>query len=46
MRIHSTYLHIELMEKIYQHRPQIAQANLCAITVEKGAAENGVTVTL
>ncbi len=36
------------LEKLYQHRPQIAQANLCVcvcvIKVEKGAAENGVTV--
>ena len=30
--------------EVYQHRPQIAQANLCVINVEKGAAENGVTL--
>ena len=32
------------MIKLYQHRPQIAQANLCVINVEKGPAENGVTL--
>ena len=32
------------LNKLYQHRPQIAQANLCVINVEKGAAENGVTL--
>ena len=30
--------------KLYQHRPQIAQANLCVINPEKSAAENGVTL--
>ena len=31
-------------QKIYQHRHQIAQANLCVINIETGAAENGVTL--
>ena len=31
-------------QKLYQHRPQIAQANLCVINAEKSAAENGVTL--
>ena len=33
-----------MFQNSYQHRPQIAQANLCVINVEKGAAENGVTL--
>ena len=31
-------------QKLYQHRPQLAQTNLRVINVEKGAAENGVTL--
>ena len=34
----------KMKKKLHQHRPQIAQANLCVIDVEKGAAENGVTL--
>ena len=30
--------------ELYQHRPQIAQANSCVINVEKDAAENGASL--
>ena len=30
-------ININIHIKLYQHRPQIAQANLCVINVEKGA---------
>ncbi len=33
-----------MKKKLYQHRPQIAQANLCVINIEKGATGNGVTL--
>ena len=33
-----------LKKELYQHRPQVAQANLCVISIGKGAAENGVTL--
>ena len=44
---HSNQQHIVTILKnseLYQHRPQIAQANLSVINIEKGAAENGVTL--